>query len=1443
MFRSGNLLFAAALAASILSGCVKPTKGEDTTTGGLFNVVDLTGTAEEQYVSKSVWNIPQSVKYRFTACLEGSQAHERLFNQKFTVEKPKSTEVFPVQTNSTKGCFEWEETIPYNVYAGQSGWITLERDVVGTGVYSGRKRIQIAVNPWATGEHSREKEPVAYLAAGQQKITINNLYDSVHADAAFAGELQGAGKLIAQKVKVRAVPEGEDGKWVALLVEVECDPVVQTRKANGDIFYDPVKDGDFDMMMQVLASNVGAQMNQKVLLLGGDMHTTARVVNGHMKAEFKVRQERRANQSNLELVMELRPRGLNGHKTVMPFDGIFRFGPGTVITDADGSVANVCLENGDYCNYEKAVKAAKNYEDLVLQGYVRDNDRYIFSNLKLRFTQILPGETATRRTVVYTASTCITDIYGKPLANTPMTIKTVRHATGDEMEKDETHKDTDEFGCLSWNGYQFHFYYKPEQFVEKEVIIQKGQKPTSTLDPEAPQQAGYERHLKFYLNPWDDKFTFGWDVREFTPDFFQDILNKPKIPSRFFLSDYNYHTVRFLYEVDQYMELEVKKWVLMSIVPQVLRYSGIINARKMVEHLRDGIYLMKVGIEKDYLDPRDNSGWILKNTPQLVENLQNVNGHKIRPKHYITTNQVLVRVVDGVIVYPIELMMRDLRLMRVRSNMMIELQLVDERLVQAYHFFRKAGIQSTDLENKVNEYAAKLNATDGLPETRQQLGTNEPLPDLQATEQARTVFAQSPDMTAARLDLDARVKHVQEIIQVLLQQLTARFEQPGSIGLELDGLGQATGQPSAIPADTPITDNFELRQDQVEELKGVLKLNDFSTVSFPKKEEFKDNSLDIFVEKDAGIEKRSFVGPVIFLSNAYSDSVRPTDNLDEANCVPKKGKDAIGRLEDLEIKYEGTRQVQQVEAALFKNRSNNAYQYNKYFSSLHDLCSMQVDDLIEAEKSNNQIIEDQFRAESLKYNYVKLYNLDYVSLTNEPLEKVKDGCTTDVANCLTTTPEETLKVESLDDLINTRLEKGVQISNDNPENAVKFKRLRGIAFRTEKTHWDRPEYSSLFFSRSPDSRAALCNLTANKIAKGLIDQKLTTMDAGTIHEKVMDICSRDGNLVQDIKDKIDRTNGYTFLGGLNLNFNVGEGFSVGTSSGWSTGFELTDLVGGFAGLSGDKFSRGAASILKPVNLKYGTGLSSSEGTSISESTYLVGQIAGFQVRLDQYEKCATVRLTDKGVKELASYWGDNRMMRAVGMHTADFSDAKVMNTVTRGVFVCEGAMRTKNPPKDVSEGYFYFTQHFTEGDMLDQADLYNHPWLLALRGMRDFATFVEKVRVQENASLPNLLYHVTGTNDPRQKGWALEHLKGAYSGVMPTFPGFYTELGPDEPQIDAFALLQADNRQQLADDGNPYRLEHVDRDPLHEVNHQALLPENENRVKKPIPPINLDTIK
>ncbi|MCB0386456.1 MAG: hypothetical protein KDD43_13770, partial [Bdellovibrionales bacterium] len=119
-------------------------------------------------------------------------------------------------------------------------------------------------------------------------------------------------------------------------------------------------------------------------------------------------------------------------------------------------------------------------------------------------------------------------------------------------------------------------------------------------------------------------------------------------------------------------------------------------------------------------------------------------------------------------------------------------------------------------------------------------------------------------------------------------------------------------------------------------------------------------------------------------------------------------------------------------------------------------------------------------------------------------------------------------------------------------------------------------------------------------------------------------------------------------------------------------------------------------------------------------------------------------------------------------------DRRVIGEMMRGFMFCKGEVETQ--PTAVRERYYYFTQHFTEGDQLDSSDLYNHPWLLGLRGVRDFHTFVALLKaVPYNWKLESVI---------NEEGWALQHMMNTYREVHPTFPGLYSILSNAEDKLE-----------------------------------------------------------
>lgn len=1346
----------------------------------------------------SNWAIPHQVNFRMTACLSDRSTRAAAAGHRFEVEIPSSKKRFAdLKPTTTKGCFTWMEPLPFTYFVEKSKWIVLERDIIGTGVHTGRQRVRIAVNPWAVGEGARDRgDEVRFLR--DKPLPDEMLIQPDKADIALAGakdsrgrDLMGEDKIFVDDVQVQTIRRGEADKGMLLRLKVSMEPKVQFANHAGIPAMKRILNGDFIVIAHLVLNNTNTnadeQKQRRVILTSPDDHSQlktpnlklgsqnvpgvkgfGRVIDGKLVANVDAWIEPRMAQGNLELVIKLIPTAPG----LSDFEGIYELGAMRHLSSSfSGTLNQKCRDEGK-CSVAEYLSRASNFKELRAKNLADDNSPYLFDRMKLRFVQVQPGETTTERTVEYSASTCVIDAFtGDRPIGLAFNIRYLTPKNDGSYELIENKK-TEEDGCLNWSSTIYHKYYWPEQFYEQKVSIEKmNDECAPNQDPKTcARKPAVKREMTFFINPWDDKFTFGFDHREFKPEFWEKLKVRRKIPSRFFLANYGYHTVRFQYNIDSLMNLEVRKTVLMELDPRVLRYSGIVNARKMTEPMRDGIWLMKVAIQKNYLDPastdasigvlRDNQAQIkLKSEKPETASKNSLTrlrklGIVAPEREFISTQTALVRSTDGVIIQPVEMKMRDLRLMRVRSNFLIELQAVNEKVLQAENQGHREFQE--DMKRLFKERVEK----------------NEKLGKAVESEDGKREIEEYE--AEIRRRLEERRKSVKTIFSFLADYLQ-------------------TSKSNEIPIDQFSLDgvNKDIVNDYLKKLNVELQANDFTNIKLPSCASI---DCDKFIQKDPGLKRRTFVGPVIFLSNGYSDSIRATDNLDEARCPSRTVKlDANGNEidnDDDESSFEDQEhgrdafetEMRGMERDLFSEantkaaaeRQNTIYRYSEYFGSLSHLCHKHVDRLIQREKQLESDYQRTTKVVSSVYNFANAYHLDFLSLTDErpkrfdPDAESKGYCAADIEGCMLATNEFRVPVQKALGYI----ARGFDYSNTWWRSVRNL--FGGLDNSIYSGQWNAEELRRSVFETTSKAQKRFvgcallsANMADNLKARGV---RFFGKTVDQLEEHIMNTCmSNAAEPVRfDRKLRVFKTgqdgDSYVFLGGYQMNINVGQSFSVNRSDSWSwsSSFEAVDWIGPMASKA---LGNAAGMIAKPFSLKVGnsSSMSNSEGTSIGESTYLVSQIAKFRVRLDEYERCAVISFTPKFLKVL-------ELVGALGYSAEQYGPL-------RALFVCEGVHNTT--PKYVDETYFYFTQHFTEGDMLDQADLYNHPWLLALRGYRDYGAFISLIRAQEVVSFWNF---AEGIFDPKTRSidWPLAHMKEAYRQITPSYPGYYTELDATE---------------------------------------------------------------
>jgi hypothetical protein len=1398
------LIFIIGFALVTAIGCTKPQKADDgvngpgrasgASPGASFYVSSCDGKAgTKDIVENPYWSIPTIADVRLSACLLDRATTRKAIGQEFEIEDPVTHKRFKPDPQNpddapgrsgNDGCISWHEDLPYNYFVKRSAPIAFTRLIWGNGIHTGNYRLTYAINPWATGQDARDRghsnPDVQCLFGKEATPPAHMIKDHVQGMSLLAGE-NDAADLWIRNVRIKTITRKDTAAGEVLELGLTMKPKVMMKTADGEETPKELNTGRFEVFAHLIGTEVDGNESKKVILTTGQLSSTGKVRDGDLIVHLHTTLLRNIAGGNVQLVMKIMPVGLPHSSSIKPYEGVFDLGSISRLgRDPDAEITEACIDGTAGCNMFDLLSRASNYDDLKSddltamdlaaagfvkfsdlrdRGYAYNHEPLSFTDIKLRFVSVAaqPAETATQRTIAYSAETCINRrLSGEIVSEMPFQIDYLNEK--DEVIPEEHQEaSTDAKGCLHWTASVWHKFYMPEQFITKKVRITKG-------------ETGAGSTKSYVLNPWDFGFTFGFDSHELGPNYMRDIKKRKKIRSRFFTHGYGYHTIRFLYSFDKYMQLEVKKTVLVEIEPRVLRYSGIMNARRTVESLRDGIYLMKVALQKDFLDPATNKVRIGPSKRQgrgtaMSPTDRDPKANEIAKNEYITTFTSLVRVVDGRIIKPVELTIRDLRLMRIRSNFLIQLEPIDERLLWQDPIMQ--GDYGKEMEASRNKHKAEnLSMEDYVAKINQD--------EEETKDRLKTAFFAIKEDLKNQSDLYQDRKIIPEL------------------------------------------------QDAVHK---AIESNDFTEANLPNCDvtdcnRFRENPPDYTEEMvnegiGTGLMARTFVGPVIYLSNGYSDAVRATDNLDEAcktvnnpKWTDKQKRRFASPFLRADNKVMGSQNAitdgggtipglgekdwyGKAEADAENYKQNLAYRYSPYFGSLSRLCYMDVDTLIEREQVQNAKRLQDMQVKASIGNFAYNNDLDYLTLNEENQKTVGEVG----ANVLSR--EETLR----------RLNANFSSHN----NGGLLHLFLSQNFNGTGLPYTADDLTQAFFGSEehqilPAQAFAACSAITNRIEEDLqADKSAFTPRRNSRGEMKFDhkkthlgeiafnacISHPNENLILDEKLRVIEQGQYTFDGALQMNINAGESFSVSRSNSRGSSLEWTDILSGainigtvlggaelmgpVGALLGEATGKVVNSLIKPFSLKASYSLGDSDGTSVSAQTYLVSQIAKFDLNLKSYERCRVFTLSND--------WIAGKMKWLEGPAP---EMNRIYSILSRGIFVCEGKIQVPSNGRDVKEDYFYFTQHFTEGDMLDMGDLLNHPWLLSLRGDRDFGVFINFLKGrngtgQENVGFSEFHFGSPLANNPdRAVDWPLKNLADTYKQMKASFPGFYTVLKEDE---------------------------------------------------------------
>lgn len=1403
--------------------------GNNNASASSFRVVRVKGN-NVNWSTIEGWGLADHIVYEYQACLVSRQ-NRNIRNRQFEVRDGDRVIARP-WTDPGSGCLTWYEPLDFDVFA-KPYYLELKRNIVGMQNYAGNVEIRMAVNPWANTRSGSVKEVFDLNFIENQNLVFEDqiLKPSKDIKSALLGTFnrrEGLPKVFVENVNFGAhvnnytTENGISGASMNINVDLMPKFAVQSFDENNIDFLKP-QQGRFKVELFLIARVQREGEIVRHVLKEFKIPGYINVVNGVLRFNFDDVFHLLSYEGQLELGLRLTPDEMLPNVT--PFQGLFllgkynrRIGFKNAKLQA-GTDQSYGLTNKDFNNLfsgRDILQELKEGEYDVIDG-IRILRPFIYSMADFRFVSI-ENDTPLRRTISYRVKTCLKEELDRE--NIQYQVFEVTLPNGKKI-----HPPLDDDSCLKWLDTLTHDYYIPEKLFEVNYKIKH-------------VSSGFESKIVGILNPWDPGWTFGRESREvnqgqgdplqvFSKDqkqawrnYVNDINNRPTENSELFISSYGYETIGFSYEVDEFMSLYVKKKLLMRASVYVKRYNSMTHGLRAVESLRDGIYLLRVAIHKKYYDPTYCVDIVPKEQPDYVtvpeyhgfdesvdeyhaegqlSNRCDPNSSEAK-KTYVDVVKKLVKVEYGTIITPIELTVRNLSLKRIRAQLLLQIEPVDLDKLKLVDMMIKRNEIAPD-SNLAKAYNFAANRVD-LSAINRNIKSNKV--DLEALTQVHGSIQKA--LEAHKQETAKEKYNSDEAALLSLDNITVARERAQATALPdqqdaINKQGSADHEPATITLErfnegAP----FKIEESQ---LSSILK--DHPSVELDSKDSVDEVVWHGNTNEQKGLVSRTFVGPIRLLSPRFGPPVRATDGI-EGDIYYEKGDGHTG--------------------------------------SSDDLANVMIKDLEHLEDETERKYQLEKRYESLLFNYTDRYNLDFVSLayreeklksiTVETKDQLLSECSTEnfERDCLRTATRNNLGYNKLMrnmrfNNLNNQVLRGFKFDDIKKiekiiDNAPIIKR-NGRGVKTVDQDFDKFGRQDLknLIRKGKVSRSLAYRMCYHFVFHNMneaIDgnwgmyqrpgssrrSKPTSLEEanrGDLIELFQDCAQKASKNFSDIfvinrqyrvhEIDLDDTR---FVTGKSLNMNVGSNFGFSKTqrldSSFSAGGSPTKFLDSLSKTL-EKWIPGAGVITglatSAVNIDYRSSSSVSDGagsgTSVSSGVYLVVQRATFDIFFNKFELCSTIRLRPEYI--------DGKVFPSV---FKNIQNDHFKAAATRGLMLCNGDIQ-KSGNIASREYFYYFAQHFTAGDMLDDQDLRNHPWLLLLRGERDYLNFIEKIKAyrpedKEKAEDPNLLlglyknlaernledskYFDKNPADGVSLGaFPIDQLIDAYKNVLPTFPGIY----------------------------------------------------------------------
>lgn len=269
------------------------------------------------------------------------------------------------------------------------------------------------------------------------------------------------------------------------------------------------------------------------------------------------------------------------------------------------------------------------------------------------------------------------------------------------------------------------------------------------------------------------------------------------------------------------------------------------------------------------------------------------------------------------------------------------------------------------------------------------------------------------------------------------------------------------------------------------------------------------------------------------------------------------------------------------------------------------------------------------------------------------------------------------------------------------------------------------------------------------------DGVLTSTTSTVLTQQCMSAARSNPKTFFNVEKKllIYKIGNFNYKSGTSTNFSVGNSFSVSkaesksTSSTWSwnnsigLSFEFLDLF---------KVGSTASYAISTSKSKSDT---TSNSASVNASTYLFLQQSNFDITIDSYEECSSIKLNT----ELFS----GRNAPLANIFNSNLKSQEIVKAATSGYFICTGVKNTT--PITKRESYFYVSQDLSSKGEQDAYAAENHQFFMTFRGQKDLDGFLSLIQssIQLPGSSTGFSSNVNGTKAGLMNKF----------GMLPTWPG------------------------------------------------------------------------